>query len=304
MLSLHDCSGTLYHHEGIPTEQVWVKFGGDHGGKSFKFCFRIVNTKNPNSFRNTIPVCVFSGKDNPACIVHNLKSSEWESGSGCKFKIKILRCGEYEFLTTLYGLSGASGLHPCLFCTTDKKNMQLPPEHRLQSTLWTLHTLHTNHMSFIEAGGNLIKAKFHCNVIRPAKLQFPINDVCIPVLHLDLEVFAWLYEAMMKDVLELDELLGKLLMQANQSDSECFRSLCESQKSLHDCQALHSTAVSKCNSVKYQMDYVVCHVQRSGLTMHLQALGGTLQLQWTELLKEVEECIKMKKKLKERLKRH
>ena len=308
MLSLHDCSGTLYHHEGIPTDQVWVKFGGDHGGKSFKFCFQIVNTKNPNSFRNTIPVCVFSGKDNPANLetalglyraqLEKLSSSEWESGSGCKFKIKILLCGDYEFLTTLYGLSGASGLHPCLFCTTDKKNMQLPPEHRLQSTPRTLDTLHTNHMSFIEAGGNLIKAKFHCNVIRPAILQFPINDVCIPVLHLDLGIFAWLYEAMMKDVLELDELLGKLLMQANQSDSECFRSLCESQKSLHDCQALRTTAVSKCNNVKYQLDYVVCHAQRSGLTMHLQALAGTLQLQWTELSKEVEECIKNEEEAK------
>ena len=60
MLSLHDCSGSLYHHEGIPTDEVWVKFGGDHGGKSFKFCFQILNTKNPNSFRNTIPVlCIF-----------------------------------------------------------------------------------------------------------------------------------------------------------------------------------------------------------------------------------------------------
>ena len=150
------------------------------------------------------------------------------------------------------------------------------------------HLSTTNHKSFVEAGGNLIKAKFHCNVIRPAILQFPINDVCTPVLHLDLGIFAWLYEAMMKDVLELDELLGKLLMQANQSDSE----VCVSQKHLHDCQALRSTAVGKCNCVKYQLDYVVFHAQRSGLTVHLQALAGTLQLQWTELSKEVEECIK------------
>ena len=81
-----------------------------------------MNTKNPNSFRNTIPVCVFSGKDNPAnreaalglyrSQLEKLSSSEWESGSGCKFKIKILLCGDDEFLTTLYGLSGASGLHP------------------------------------------------------------------------------------------------------------------------------------------------------------------------------------------------
>ena len=72
-----------------------------------------MNTKNPNSFRNAIPVCVFSCKDNPAnreaapglyrSQLEKLSSSEWESGSGCKFKIKILLCGDDEFLTTLYG---------------------------------------------------------------------------------------------------------------------------------------------------------------------------------------------------------
>jgi hypothetical protein len=36
---------------------MWVKVGGDMGGGTFKMCFQLCNTVNPNSPQNT---CVFS----------------------------------------------------------------------------------------------------------------------------------------------------------------------------------------------------------------------------------------------------
>ena len=40
-LSLHDCSGTLYHHEGITIDQFSMKFGGDHGANLLNFASKL-----------------------------------------------------------------------------------------------------------------------------------------------------------------------------------------------------------------------------------------------------------------------
>ena len=41
----------------VLAQRLWLKVGGDKGGKTFKMSFQIVNTKAPNSTTNT---CVFS----------------------------------------------------------------------------------------------------------------------------------------------------------------------------------------------------------------------------------------------------
>ena len=66
MLDIHEEAGTLFWHPGIPSDQVWIKLGGDHGGHSFKFCCQVLNVHTPNSTVNTIAVCLFAGKDVPA----------------------------------------------------------------------------------------------------------------------------------------------------------------------------------------------------------------------------------------------
>ena len=51
-------AGRLTWHDGmIPDTEIWVKLGGDKGGKTFKMNFQIVNVPAPNSVRNT---CVFN----------------------------------------------------------------------------------------------------------------------------------------------------------------------------------------------------------------------------------------------------
>ena len=40
-LSLHDCSGTLYHHEGITIDQFSMKFGGDHRANLLNFASKL-----------------------------------------------------------------------------------------------------------------------------------------------------------------------------------------------------------------------------------------------------------------------
>ena len=50
-------TGRLIWYDGIfPDKEIWVKLGGDKGGKTFKMNFQLVNVPAPNSVRNT---CIF-----------------------------------------------------------------------------------------------------------------------------------------------------------------------------------------------------------------------------------------------------
>ena len=50
--------GTLtWHHRTIPSDEVWLRLGGDKGGGYFKMNFQIATTQTPNSVNNT---CVFT----------------------------------------------------------------------------------------------------------------------------------------------------------------------------------------------------------------------------------------------------
>ena len=53
----------MHWHPGQPTDDIWLKLGGDKGGGSFKFMLEIANTKCPNSKRNTIVLCAFEATD-------------------------------------------------------------------------------------------------------------------------------------------------------------------------------------------------------------------------------------------------
>ena len=126
MLDMHEEAGTLFWHQGIPSDQVWIKLGGDHGGHSFKFCCQILNVHTPNSTVNTIPVCLFAAKDVPANLetaagqfraqLIELAATKWKGKT-----LRVLLSGDYEYLTTNFGLSGSSGVRPCLFCLCGKK---------------------------------------------------------------------------------------------------------------------------------------------------------------------------------------
>ena len=53
----------LICHEQIPKDEIWVKTGGDHGGGSFKMCFKIVNVEKPDSAQNPVVFCCFLAPD-------------------------------------------------------------------------------------------------------------------------------------------------------------------------------------------------------------------------------------------------
>ena len=43
-------------------------------------------------------------------------------------KIKVFYFGDYDFITKLCGLSGATGTYPCVGCLVNKKDMKESPK--------------------------------------------------------------------------------------------------------------------------------------------------------------------------------
>ena len=52
-----------WHNGLIPSDEVWVKIGGDKGGSSFKMSLQVVNVSKPNSVQNSCVFAVFEAAD-------------------------------------------------------------------------------------------------------------------------------------------------------------------------------------------------------------------------------------------------
>ena len=87
-----------------------------------------------------------------------------------------------------------------------KKSFDMEPNKRPldEQAPRTLQTLQTDHQRFVDAGSRLSQAKLLNNAVRPLILAIEIVDAVIPALHLDLVIFAWLFDHMEKELQQLD----------------------------------------------------------------------------------------------------
>ena len=226
-LDEHQLGGTLHWHNKQKVDEVWVKIGGDHGGGTFKLCFQLANVLQPNSVKNTVPFLVFSAKDTVENLATAFKPYAEQIASFRREKwqgknVRVILFGDYEFLCTVYGISGPSGVHPCLFCQSKKADLKKPPAERNKTAApRNLGNLADDFHRFSEAGARLPQAKQFNNVIRPSLLPVELEDICIPVLHLDLGIFPWMFEAMLADVRKLDCELASHLCGAQLEQTDC-----------------------------------------------------------------------------------
>jgi hypothetical protein len=112
-------------------------------------------------------------------------------------KISLFLSGDYEFLTRMYGLSGASGKkrtqssqfcgdfyciigrHCCLWCHITSADLKKPLSERGRHPERSLETLQSDLQRFTASGGDIAKAKLHNNVIAPIMLDIPLDKVPI-----------------------------------------------------------------------------------------------------------------------------
>ena len=135
---------------------------------------------------------------------------------------RVFMFGDYEYLSKMYGLSGASGKHPCLWCEIPSEMMSVPHQNEKQSSsreLWDLlrrtwrsFKLSTSQISKKQSLSKMLSIKRFFNV--------PLTQVCLPGLHITLGVvfkFVQLYEILARD---LDFRIAAEIAKANLSISD------------------------------------------------------------------------------------
>ena len=216
LLDQYDEKGVLTWHSGtIPADELWWKVGADAGGSSFKAVLSPLNVEKPNAKENCYLILMAEAKDTSDNIrillgplkeqINKVAKMTWRNK-----KVKLFLTGDYEFLTKMYGLSGAAGKHPCLWCETTKDEMQQEPVwtmKRRQPRKRTLENLKERHEEFMEKGhGDKKKcAKQNMNVILPSVWDIPLDSVAPPYLHILLGVVRKHHDLLQKEVYKLDK---------------------------------------------------------------------------------------------------
>ena len=145
---------------------------------------------------NTVVFSILEAKDNKSNLMlclerfktHIAKFSQVRSAER---NSRVFLFGDNEFLCTMYGLSGASGRHPCLWCHITKDKLAIPLSERVDMfTPRSLESLKNDHRNFVDTyNSNLAKAKLTNNVISCVFFDIPLENICIPGLHITLGVY-------------------------------------------------------------------------------------------------------------------
>ena len=194
--------------------EVWLKIGGDHGQGSFKVCIQSANTHHPNSKHNTICVGVFKAKDyypNTVKIsklfqdgISRLRNMHWRNK-----RIRLFLFGDYAYLTSMYGLSGANAIHCCLFCVIKKDEINVPWSEREDAPQRTLGRIKRNYEQFSQEGeGKRVNARNYNNVIHCPLWHVLIKNVCPPYLHIMLGIIKKHHELLEEACHLLDEAIA------------------------------------------------------------------------------------------------
>eukprot|EP00731_Ephydatia_muelleri_P032590 Em0024g134a len=225
LLEENERTRRLTWHEGfIPASEVWIKIGGDKGGGTFKMNFQNVSIATPNSVHNTCVFCCFAAGDSVTNLhaaldrfkdqVEHLNGMKWR-----QYTIKIFICGDFEFLSKMYGLSGASGCYPCPYCIIHSEMMGTPLSVRGDAAQRTLETMHDDHQRYVSAGSIKRDAQKFYNCISPPIVDIPVSQVCPPGLHITLGIFTKMFNLLEAVCCNLDL---ELALHATDVDSSSF----------------------------------------------------------------------------------
>ena len=211
----------LLENNGIPEDEIWIKFGGDHGKGSFKFTLQICNVRNPNSKSNTIVLLKADIKDTYDNLftlmtfissqIEELKRLTWKGK-----KMRVFVCGDYDFYCKVFGIAGATGTHFCIWCDITKKQLQEQggDTHCEARTLERI----SEQVNLYEDEGMAQKQvmKEYENCINRPMLDIEIDHVVPPYLHILLGLMKRHHELLEEVANDLDHVI------MNQEKKECL----------------------------------------------------------------------------------
>ena len=103
------------------------------------------------------------------------------------------------------------------------------------------------------------------------------------MLHLDLGIFPWMYDARCNDVYQLDVALAQssaVILQAG--DRSQFEALISAHQPVEDARRLHERAETAANDVLTQLQYLLLHTQSTTAENIYQAAATIMHAQWRE----------------------
>lgn len=110
----------------------------------------------------------------------------------------------------MFGVSGAQGAHPCLFCCITKSQMQEPLQDNRDNTLdRTLEQMAKDYRKFIKADNDKGMAKFCRNIIRRPILPIQLDHVVPPYLHILLRIVKKHHDLLLGECHKLVKALGR-----------------------------------------------------------------------------------------------
>ena len=134
----------------------------------------------------------------------------------------------------------------------------------------TLTTLADHHAEFLAGGSVSANAKMYFNVVRPCILPVPIEDACIPALHLDLCIFPYLYDCMLADTQSLDMQLDQSSYPGGADSSSDFSALPRIYSDIRQKELELNDVSGTINDMLNQLTYNAMHLQQVAAGVEVQ----------------------------------
>ena len=252
-------------HNTIPEDKIWIKVGGDHGRDSFKLCLQILNVENPNAKNNLFMICLVECKDtyeNLSIVlspfrahISKLKQMTWTDKRGSSKSIEVSVFGDYAFECTLFGLSGPTGTHSCLWCLDTREMIQKAPSSRPLAPRRTLRGLFRDNERYVKAGEDKKKARAYNNVVnRPIWNVVQLTSVVPPYLHQTLGIVKRHHDLLERECHALDqEIALELKASAEGKVTNKFKNFVKDSKEIRaKMKQKHSVEVQESGRIIYQ----------------------------------------------------
>ena len=252
----NDTGRLTWHGGAIPPDEIWVKMGGDHGGRSFKMALQVLNVTSPNAKENTIATLCFEGKDSDENMermvgtqreaVQQLMQATWRGK-----RVRLFLFGDYAFLAKMYGLSGAQGTFGCLWCLIPTSEIQVELGARGRSIGRKLSSMKQDHREFkTKAKGKKTKAALYHNCIRDPLWDVPVRYVCPPYLHILLGIVKRHHDLLESACHDLDASIAKDMAKADVPlDDSLFHQHVQLYKDINELREQRSEAVRQLEAV-------------------------------------------------------
>ena len=152
----------------------------------------LTSVTNPNKVAYSVIISIFEAKDSRQnlriCLewfkahIDKLMNLTWINRT-----LRIFMFGDYEFLSSMYGISGAVGNNPCIWCEI---SVIYHNAEGLQNVLWQVFDWDMKSL-VINFRGNLKNTKKIFYVI--VFFNIELTQVCLPGLYILVGVFLKIY---------------------------------------------------------------------------------------------------------------